>query len=215
MIMPRLTFEEPLGGPLAKATQRNVEKNAQETAQQVEPDQAKEPVEHPTEQLSDLFVADEDVEEQDGDGRHRRTPEQRDAVLVVLKAVTVAAGLALVGLVILLTTSGGDEPAATSPSVPDIPASGQSSAGPATTTADVGAMIAPPVHSNTTEIVPPPTVTQPTVTTDKPGGGQNQFVRVGEPCDTAGAYAFTERYEPVVCGGGRNNDRLVWRRMFR
>ena len=42
-----------------------------------------------------------------------------------------------------------------------------------------------------------------------------RFVRVGEPCDTPGAYAFTERYEPVVCGGGRHDDRLVWRHMFR
>jgi hypothetical protein len=205
--MPRLTFEEPLAGPLARAARRATEKSAQETATRVE---AEPPGERPTEQLADLFVTEEDERA----GRHRRAPERRDTVLVALKAATVVVGLALVGLVILLTTSGEDQPGATSPAVPDIPASEQRSSGPATTTPDVGAMVAPPVHSDTTEIVPPPTVTEPT-TTEPPGGDQTQFVRVGEPCDTRGAYAFTERYEPVVCGGRRHNGPLVWRPMFR
>lgn len=205
--MPRLTFEEPLAGPLARAARRATEKSAQETATRVE---AEPPGERPTEQLADLFVTEEDERA----GRHRRAPERRDAVLVALKAATVVAGLALVGLVILLTTSGEAQPGATSPAVPDIPASEEHSSGPATTTPDVGAMVAPPVHSDTTEIVPPSTVTEPT-TTEQPGGDQTQFVRVGEPCDTRGAYAFTERYEPVVCGGRRHDGPLVWRPMFR
>lgn len=210
MIMPRLRFEEPLGGPLAKAAREDAEKNAQEPAQQVEDTEPDQPVEEPTEHLSALFVEEEEDERE---GRHRREPEQGDSVLVVLKTVTVAAGLALVGLVILLTTSGGAEPSAKPPSVPDIPASDRPAA-PATTTTDFGAIVAPPVHSQTTEMAPPSTSAQRTISIVA-SPGPNQFVRAGDPCDTPGAVAVTERYEPVMCGGGRHNDRLVWRRVFR
>jgi starvation-inducible outer membrane lipoprotein len=78
-----------------------------------------------------------------------------------------------------------------------------------------GGIVAPEVRSQTTEFsVTPPPVTQPTQPTveDPP---DSRFVRVGEPCDTPGAYAFTERYEPVVCSPRGQDDRLVWRRMFR
>lgn len=213
MIMPRLAFEEPRGGPLAKSAQKSAQqvrqKNATETARQVEPEQVT--LEPPTERLSSLLF----TEEEDQQGRHRRKSE-RDVVVVVLKAATVAAGLALVGLVILLTTTSEAQPDPRSPSVPDIPASGQPSSGPATTT-ELGAIVVPPVYSHTTEMAPPTTTTttQPSVPASTPGGEQSQFVRIGDPCDTRGAYAFTESREPVVCGTGRHSDRLVWRRVFR
>jgi len=238
MIMPRLTFEEPKGGPFAKAGQgkhRVTEPQTEAEEQAERPvDQAEEPDEavEPTRQLDALFTAEEDEAEEPAQDRPResfllrwlvesdpsRREPNRDTVLVILKAVTVAAGIALVGLVVLLTTSGEDAPVAKAPSVPSIGTSHDPSAGPTTSTPDLGAIVAPPVHSQTTEMAPPPSVTQPTVPTGpttKPGGDQNQFVRVGEPCDTQGAYGFTERYEPVVCDTGRQNGRLAWRRLFR
>jgi hypothetical protein len=213
MIMPRLAFEEPRGGPLAKSAQKSAQqvrqKNATETARQVEPEQVT--LEPPTERLSSLLF----TEEEDQQGRHRRKSE-RDVVVVVLKAATVAAGLALVGLVILLTTTSEAQPDPRSPSVPDIPASGQPSSGPATTT-ELGAIVVPPVYSHTTEMAPPPTTTTTTQPSSPPNtttGDQGQFVRLGDPCDTRGAYAFTASREPVVCATGRRGDRLVWRRVF-
>jgi hypothetical protein len=186
MIMPRLAFEEPKGGPLKKAA-----------------------------------AVEEQTDEAEGPGRHRRD-SNRDTVLVILKGATVAVAIALVGVIILLTTAGGDGDAgAKAPAVPDIPTSHTPSSGPTTTT-PLGAMVAPEVRTQTTAFVPsvPPPVTEPTLPTAGPptppgGGGGNQFVRVGDKCDTPGAVAVTERYEPVVCDGGRGNNRLTWRRMFR
>lgn len=195
--MPRLSFEEPKGGPLAKAAR----------AEPVD-DQEDDPTEH----LAELFVEEAPEES----GRHRR-PANHDTVVVVLKAATVAVVLALVGAVILLATAGEDGRGARSPAVPDIPTSHEPSVGPTTT--PLGAMIAPPVHSQTTEIVPslPPT-TQPTIPTDEGRprpGDDGEFVRVGEPCDTPGAYAFTQSFEPVVCDTRGEGNRLAWRRIFR
>lgn len=187
--MPRLAFEEPKGGPLKKADDDAPE--ATEAAESAE------------------------AEDQKLTGR-RREPD-RDTVLVVLKAATVAVAIALVGLVILLATAGGEERAA-SPAVPDIKTSGTPSAG--TTTSSPAAFVAPEVRSQTGVIAhtttPPPAVTQPTVpTAEPPSRGQDDFVRVGAPCDTPGAYAFTESFEPVVCDRGRGNGQLVWRPIFR
>jgi hypothetical protein len=185
MIMPRLAFEEPKGGPLKKAA-----------------------------------AVEEQADEAEGPGKHRRD-SNRDTVLVILKGATVAVAIALVGVIILLTTAGGGDPAAKSPAVPDIPTSHTPSSGPTTST-PLGAMVAPEVRTQTTAFVPsvPPPVTEPTLPTAGPptppgGGGGNQFVRVGDECDTPGAFAVTERYEPVVCDGGRGNNRLTWRPMFR
>jgi hypothetical protein len=172
VIMPRLAFEEPKGGPL---------KTAEEPA------------------------------------KHRREPG-RDRVLVVLKVATVALVLTLVGAVVMLATAGGEEPDAKSPSVPEIETSRPAET---PTTTSPAAILAPEVRSQTGEMSPtapppPPPVTEPTTLPAEPPPGQtNQFVRVGEPCDTPGAYAFTESFEPVICDGGRQNPRLVWRPMFR
>lgn len=142
----------------------------------------------------------------------------RDTVVVVLKGATVAIAIALLGLIALLTT-GGDDSRAKSPAVPDIPNSEQPA--PTTSTSSIGAIVAPEVRTQTTAVIPnvPPPVTVPTQPTAEPppppGQGSDQFVRVGEPCDTRGAYAFTESFDPVVCDGGRQNERLVWRPIFR
>lgn len=199
--MPRLTFEEPKGGPLARAAQQAAPTGQSE--QQAEP-----PAE--AEQLEDLFVE----EPQDGP-RHRRQPS-RDTVLVILKGATVAVVLALVGIVILLATSGEGEPSASSPGVPQI----ETSDAPAgSDDSGAGTLVIPEVRSQTTELsVAPPPVTQPTLptTTDDPTGpGNDDFVRVGEPCDTPGAYAFTESYDPVVCDRRGPGGRLAWHRIFR
>jgi hypothetical protein len=187
MIMPRLEFEEPKGGPLSKAAQD----------------------EQADDELSALLAEDE------AEGDQFDRPRSRDVVLLVLKGVTVAVVIALIGVVILLATSG-EKPAATSPSVPTIPEGSQPSTGPTTSTS-VGAIIAPEVHTQTTEIVPvPPPVTESTLPTGgPPGPGQGEFVRIGERCDTPGAYAFTESFEPVVCDSRGPGNRLEWRRIFR
>jgi hypothetical protein len=110
MSMPRLSFEEPKGGPLAKAAQA---REAQEPAG--------------AGHLADLFV-EEPVE----GGKHRR-PHRRDTVLVVLRAATVAVAIALVGAVILLTTSGADD-GTRAPALPEISDSNEPHTGPTTTT---------------------------------------------------------------------------------
>jgi hypothetical protein len=193
MSMPRLSFEEPKGGPLAKAAQA---REAQEPAG--------------AEHLADLFV-EEPVE----GGKHRR-PHRRDTVLVVLRAATVAVAIALVGAVILLTTSGADD-GTRAPALPEISDSNEPHTGPTTTTPPA-AFVAPEVRTQTTAIVQTTTTTtqQPSVPGNQPptAPGQ-QFVRIGDKCDTPGAYAFTERFEPVVCDRRRGNDQLVWRPMFR
>lgn len=195
MIMPRLEFEEPKGGPLSKAAQE---------------EQQDEPVEESTEYLSALLTEEEP---EDQPGGQRQT--NRDTVLVVLKGATIVGVIALIVIVIMLATSDGKE-SSRSPLVPTIGESGQSSAGPTTSTSPA-AIIAPEVHTQTTEIVPvPPPVTEPTPPADgPPRPGQDEFVRIGEPCDTRGAYAFTESFEPVVCDGRGQSDRLTWRRIFR
>lgn len=250
--MPPLSFEEPKGGPFAKTAriEYQAKHRAKEPDEQVEQSAEDEPavepepaesqaVEHPTEQLSALFVTEDTEETDEADGeeapRERREPfllrglveagsgsaapvrtPRRDTVLVILKAATVALGIALVGFIVLLATSGGDEQDAKSPSVPNIPTSHDPSAGPLTSTTDLGAIVAPPVHSQTAEITPPPQSTQPSVPTGGPSStDDNQFVQIGDKCDTLGAYAFTRRHEPVVCDQGRGNNRLVWRPLFR
>jgi hypothetical protein len=198
MIMPRLSFEEPKGGPLSKA--------AQQADDEVEP-------------LAGL-LDEEDDDARPAPSRHRQDVE-RDTALTVMKGFAIALAVALVGVVIvLLTTGGGDKPTAKAPSVPEIGDGDQRSA-PATSSVPLGAIVAPQVRSQTTQIVPPPppppptssSVAQPTVPTEPPN--QDQFVRAGDPCDTPGAYAFTERFEPVVCEGRGPSGRLAWRRLFR
>lgn len=140
---------------------------------------------------------------------HRRETK-RDNVVVVLKAATFALIVALVGAGILLTTAGGEEPQAKAPAVPEIKTTHVP-----TTDPSAARIVAPEVRTQTAEITPTavPTTTQPKPPGRKPPGRNDQFVVVGRPCDTAGAYAFTQRYEPVVCVG-RRAGKLVWRPVF-
>lgn len=144
---------------------------------------------------------------------------KRDGVVVVLKAATFAIVIALIGAVVLLVTASGDEPAATAPAVPEIKTSHLPSSGAPTSTTPLGAIVAPEVHSVTAEVVPtvapPPERTEPPADTRPPPGRDDRFAVVGEPCETRGAYAFTKRYEAVVCGGQKPNEPLVWRPLFR
>jgi hypothetical protein len=173
MIMPRLAFEEPKGGPeMEKPTQR-------------------------------------------------RREIKRDGVVVVLKAATFAIVIALIGAVVLLVTASGEEPAAKAPAVPEIKTSHLPSSGVPTSTTPLGAMFAPEVRSVTAQVVPtvapPPELTVPTVPTidKRPPGRHDRFAVIGAPCETRGEYSFTERYEPVVCGGQKPTQALVWNPIFR
>ncbi|MFC4854650.1 hypothetical protein [Actinophytocola glycyrrhizae] len=148
--------------------------------------------------------------------RHRKETK-RDNVVVVLKAATFALVIALFGAGILLATAGGaDEREASAPPVPEIEAS--TSPAPPTTTTPLANIVAPEVRSQTAVITPPPPP-PPTTTesvpprAERPPGRSERFEVVGRQCDTPGAYAFTERYEPVVCAR-RPNGKAVWRRVF-
>lgn len=168
VIMPRLVFEEPKGGPAKTES-----------------------------------------------AKHRREAK-RDNVVVVLKAATFALVIALVGAGILLATAGDEaEPQAKAPAVPEIEASKP----PATTTTPPAAIIAPEVRTQTAVITPTAVPTTTTTRPAPPPGNtrpperEDRFAVVGQPCDTPGAYAFTERYEPVMCVE-RRGGKAVWRPVF-
>lgn len=156
----------------------------------------------------------EETEDDTSPAKHRREGE-RDTALLIMQGFTIVVAIALVGVIILLTTAGGEEPRAKSPAVPEIPESGT---GPTTTS--LAAMLAPEVRSQMTAFVKaaPTTTTTPVPTTGGPPvppPPTNQFVRIGDRCDTRGAYAFTESFQPVVCDRGRGNRQLTWQPMFR
>ncbi|MFI7674981.1 hypothetical protein [Actinophytocola sp. NPDC049390] len=144
--------------------------------------------------------------------KHRREIK-RDNVVVVLKAATFALIIALVGAGILLATAGGEEPRAEAPSVPEIEASHTPSV--TGTAPPVAEILVPEVRSETTEMSVPPTTTttKPTRPGNRPPDRDDQAVVLGRPCDTPGAYAFTERYEPAVCVQ-RRGGKAVWRPLF-
>jgi hypothetical protein len=141
---------------------------------------------------------------------------RRDNVVLGSKIAMLALVVALAVAGVLLLTSRDDEPRAQAPSVPEITTS------PAPTTdLSVARMVAPEVRSQTAVIT---ATAAPTTTTTavpprppKPGatppGQGDQFAVIGRPCDTAGAYAFTQRYEPVMCAG-RRGGKLAWRPVF-
>jgi hypothetical protein len=218
--MPRLSFEEPKGGPLAKAQRQRAQRRPDDDEPtqllaELLSDPAESRAESTAGSLAGSLDGPLDGSPEERPGRHRRSAG-RDTVLVVLKGATVALVIALIGAIILLTTASEDTPSATSPTVPDIPESHRAPARPPTS---LGAILAPQVGSTMTEIVrtttssaPPPVPTVPPAGSSAPG---SRFVRVGDKCDTRGAYAFTESFEPVVCDARRGDRELVWRAMFR
>lgn len=145
--------------------------------------------------------------------KHRREIT-RDNVVVVLKAATFALIIALLGAGLLLATAGGEDPKAEAPPVPEIEASHVPSV--TATTPPVAEILIPEVHSQTTELSVPSTTT--TTKASRPGNRpperEERFAVIGRACDTPGAYAFTERYEPVVCVE-RRGGKAVWRPVFR
>jgi len=152
-----------------------------------------------------------------GPARREPVEEQRentrDNVVVGLKVATLALVVALTGAGVLLITSRDGAPAAQAPPVPEITTSPAPAADPS-----VARMVAPEVRSQTAVIsatavpttTPPPRPPKPGATPPNQG---DQFAVIGRPCDTAGAYAFTKRYEPVVCAG-RRGGKLAWRPVF-
>lgn len=147
--------------------------------------------------------------------RHRRETK-RDNVVVVLKAATFALVVALVGAGILLATAGGEEPAAKAPAVPEIKGSNAPSS--TTTTTPPAEIMVPEVRTQTAEMTPtapPVTTTQPAPRPgdNRPPDREDRFAVIGRPCDTPGTYAFTERYEPVVCEQ-RRGGKAVWQPAF-
>lgn len=158
--------------------------------------------------------------------QHRRKIKQ-DGVVVVLKAATFAIVIGLIGAVVLLVTASGEGSAAKVPAVPEIKTSDLPSSGAPRSTMPLAAILVPEVRTATAEVVPtvaPPAESAESTerterterTTDKrPPGRDDRFAVVGEPCETRGEYSFTERYEPVVCGGQKPKEPLVWNPMFR
>ena len=130
--------------------------------------------------------------------------------------------VAIVGAIVFLATAGGEEePDAKSPAVPKIETSHvPSSGGPTTSTTPPAAIVAPEVRSETAQVVPtvaPPPSSPTTVPPGRPGKPPKpgtRFAVIGQPCETRGEYSFTASYEPVVCGGQKPNQPLVWAPLF-
>jgi hypothetical protein len=149
--------------------------------------------------------------------QHRRETK-RDGVVVVLKAATFAIVIALVGAVVLLVTASGDETAATAPAVPKIETSHLPSSAAPTPSVPLAAIVAPEVRSVTAQVVPtvaPPPAPRTSTPEQRPPDRQDRFAVIDAPCETRGEYSFTQRYEPVVCGGQKPTQPLVWRPLFR
>lgn len=142
-----------------------------------------------------------------GTSTKHRQEVKKDGVVVVLKAATFAVVIALVGAVVLLLTAGGDEPRAKTPDVPEIRTS---HAQATTSTTPPAGIVAPEVRSDTTVMSMPPTTTERPRPTGRPPGRGQRFAIVGKSCDTPGSYAFTKRYEPVVCA----EPGPTWRLLF-
>jgi hypothetical protein len=146
--------------------------------------------------------------------QHRKSV-QRDGVVVALKAATLVVILAIVGVVVFLANAGGEqEPGAKSPAVPEIETSHLPSSSAPTT--PLAAIVAPEVGSGTAQltVAPPPPSSPPVPPTEQRPAPGTRFAVVGQPCKTRGEYSFTASYEPVVCGGQRQDRPLVWRRVF-
>lgn len=137
--------------------------------------------------------------------------EHRTLVLAAkIGALVVLAGVLLGFLLMAVGVGNGDdEVAVTNPAVPTITDGG----GPPSTDdaqpvppPPPATVAAPAVGTQTAVLAPKPKPTpRPTVT--RPGL-PDRFETAGKKCQPEGAFAFTRRYEPLVCRNGR------WDRMF-
>jgi hypothetical protein len=125
---------------------------------------------------------------------------------VVKLAVILVIGGLLVGF--LLVSGGGDgtdDTAATNPAVPTI----TDSPGPATS--EPAARPRPEVNLARPAMGTQTAVIKKAKPTAKPKPRPSEdprIARIGKPCRTEGAIAFTKRFEPLICRDGR------WERAF-
>lgn len=134
--------------------------------------------------------------------RHRRS-DRRDRVLTGLKIATFVAAAGLLGVIILLATTGiQDNTADRSPSVPKFtPGDDGPKYQPVPTTTTIDP---PALNTDTAEIAghpPVTTTTHPPKTTSKPPRRPPtfDFAVIGAKCSNPGAFSVTKDYQPVVC----------------
>ncbi len=142
--------------------------------------------------------------------RHRKPPTERDRVLFVLKVAGLVVVTAVVAGFLLVSGGGGgqEEVAATNPAVPTITdrddpgdGGGTGDAVPTAVPTPTESVAAPAVGTQTAVIAPrakPKAAPRPAPST-RPGP-ESRFARAGQPCPRPGAYAFTKKFEPLVCG---------------
>lgn len=141
--------------------------------------------------------------------------EHRTLVLAAKIAALVVLTGVLLGFVLMAAGvgSGEDDVAVTNPAVPTItdgggpPSTDDAQPVPAPPPATVAA---PAVGTQTAVMGPKPKPKPRPTATSRPGrpGLPDRFERAGSRCQPEGAFAFTKRFEPLVCRNGR------WERMF-
>lgn len=151
-----------------------------------------------------------------GPARQDGPQRKRDNVVVAMKAAVLALVVGIVGAgVLLVSTASGEKREAKAPEVPVIEETEVATTQTRVPNNPAAEIVVPEVRTQTAEISAPPkatTTTPPAAppTTRPSAPDEDRFAVVGRPCDTPGARAFTERFEPVVClrrrGGGS-----VWR----
>jgi hypothetical protein len=135
--------------------------------------------------------------------RHRRK-DKRDRVLTGLKLATFVAAAGLLGVLVLLATTGlQSQSADRSPSVPKFtPGDDGPNYQPVPTTTTIDP---PALNTDSAAIVGQPTTTttpRPPRTSSKPPQHQPppiQFAVIGQRCNSPGAFSVTKDYQPVVC----------------
>ncbi len=146
--------------------------------------------------------------------RHRR-PAKPDRVLTGLKIATFVAACGVIGVLVLLATSGPSKPASRA----NPPKAGTGQVGDdaprqqPTPTAEQPVVEPPALRTETAEIKGAPATSTaprsaPHPTTTPP---RQQLPVVGEPCPQPGMWSMTREFEPVFCYGDAPPR---WRRVF-
>lgn len=143
-------------------------------------------------------------------GRRNRDGERDWFPLVVKVAAVVVVGGVVAGFLLVSGGGGHDEAAVTNPPVPTITGSGGAEETESTPPPPPTTVAAPAVGTHTAVIAPKPRP-KPTARpqpTSRPPLRDPRFARPGQRCSEAGEFAFTRRFEPLVCRNGR------WQRIF-
>ena len=133
--------------------------------------------------------------------RNRSRHEDDDWFPFVAKlaVILVVAGL-LVGFLLVSGGDDGADDAVTNPQVPTI----TDSPGPATSEPAARPRpevnLARPAMGTQTAVI---TKAKPTAKPKPRAGEDPRVARIGKPCRTEGAIAFTKRFEPLICRDGR------------